>query len=499
VLAAFYRKLYLRGRFRAAGVAYTALGWTPLGAFAIALCLCSWPVTLARWIGRAPSILGWPHPSTLFALAPFVVYSLLAIDARARVSESRRGEIGRARRFHTRLFFAALAPFVLFLGLTWLVGIDRGVRANIEHVGLWGGVFAATMLALSGLLLPWLLRNTWDATPMPRNPTRELLESFAEHVRFRCRDLLVWNTGHQMANAAVVGVGARQRFVLFSDALLLQLPPRELIAVFAHEIGHVARHHVLAFLAWGIALFLGLDLALTLFDPLSDLWLWGALGIALALWYVGFGFLSRRAELEADLFAIQLTGDLPAMTHALELVGSPHTRGIGSWRHFSTERRIAFLRRATEHPAIARRLTRTLRAAAWIGVALAGLVLLLELRELARAYPRDRVTVALALGDYEASRARLSELGDADTDLSRRVELGARLYADGRTDDVERLTRTALEALPIGDRELAEDCLELARLRGREGLQPALEQLDEGASNGEVFVTLDRALRTGSR
>ena len=63
-----------------------------------------------------------------------------------------------------------------------------------------------------------------------------------------------------MANAAIVGFLPGHRTVLFSDSLLAGLPPRELAAVFAHEIGHARRHHVLVFGAWTLVFFLAGDL-----------------------------------------------------------------------------------------------------------------------------------------------------------------------------------------------------------------------------------------------
>ena len=474
-LAYFDRKLFVRGHFRIASALYAALTWSPPALFALALCGAGWGTTLTRWFGAAPNITGWPSPVVFAALVPYVGYTLLAIDARVRVADSREHAIARARRFQTRMFFAGLAPLLLFLAVAWLIGTSATLRAHIEFVGLWGATFAALALAAAIGCLPWVLRNTWDTSAMPSGATRELLERFADAAKFRCRELLVWNTGQQMANAAVVGVGANRRVVLFSDALLAQLPPRELLSVFAHEIGHVARHHVLSFIAWALALFIGLDVTLAKFVQGGEWVAYASLGGTLVVWYLGFGFLSRRAELEADLYSIELTGDLDGMIGALELVGSPHTRGITSWRHFSTEQRVEFLRSAALDPRIAQKLKTRMRRVAWIGVALAVIALGFELRELVRALPVDRVTVELALGANDKAATALHALEQPDPDLARLVECAN--SAPYESASPEQLRQFADEARKHNALVTAFDLYTLARLRGVPELTDTLDEL----------------------
>jgi Zn-dependent protease with chaperone function len=485
-LAYLDRKLFLRGHFRVASALYAALNWSPPVLFAVALCGAGWSTTLTRWFGAAPSITGWPGPVVFVALVPYVAYTLLAIDARVRVGDSREHAIARARRFQTRMFFAGLAPLVLFIGAAWLIGTSATLRAHIEYVGLWGATFAALALAAAIAFLPWVLRNTWDTRPMPSGSTRELLERFASAAKFRCRELLVWNTGQQMANAAVVGVGANRRVVLFSDALLAQLPPRELLSVFAHEIGHVARHHVLSFIAWALALFIGLDVTLSKFVAGGEWVAYASLAGTLVVWYLGFGFLSRRAELEADLYSIELTGDLDGMIGALELVGSPHTRGITSWRHFSTEQRVAFLRRAALEPQIATRLKQRMRRVAWLGVALAVIAVGFELRELVRELPVDRVTVELALGANREAAAVLRALDDPDPDLTRLVECAN--SAPYESASPQQLREYADQARKHDALVTAFDLYTLARLRGVPDLADTLDELEPALRERESIT-----------
>jgi heat shock protein HtpX len=483
-LAWSVRRLVLAGRFRPAEALFRATAFAPAALQAVAVLGFGWADTVERWSGVEPSILGWPHPAALLALAPFGLYAWLSIDARARLSDSRKSEIARIRRFQSRMLASSIAPIAVFLVLTWVVGLDRELRARIEYVAIWGGAFAAALILASIAFLPWLLRSTLDTAALPPGARRTMLEEFARRIGFRCRSLVQWNTGAQMANAAVVGLGPGKT-VLFSDVLLAQLDDRELLAVFAHEIGHVARRHVLVFVSWSAAYFVAIDLSLAHFR-IDDRWQGIAVLVgALALWYLAFGVLSRRTELEADLFSVAKTGDVDAMVTALERVGSPHTRGLGSWRHFSTERRVEFLRRATSEPAIARRLTRRMAVVGRIGLVLGALAVAAEAWSLARSLPEDRVRVALALGDDARAAEALARIDEPDPRYVRMLD-ASRANAGATPQQLPVLARRAAE---LGDPELAVDLFLLAQLRGVEDVSDELEALDR---------ELER-LRTGSR
>jgi hypothetical protein len=215
---------------------------------------------------------------------------------------------------------------------------------------------------------------------------------------------------------------------------------------------------------------------LSKFVPGGEWVAYTSLGVTLVVWYLGFGFLSRRAELEADLYSIELTGDLDGMIGALELVGSPHTRSITSWRHFSTEQRVAFLRSAALDPRIASKLKARMRRAAWIGIALAVIALGFEVRELVQALPADRVTVELALGANREAAAALRALEDPDPDLARLVECANASPYESASP--EQLRAFADEARKHNALVTAFDLYTLARLRGVPELSDTLDELE---------------------
>lgn len=445
VLGRIVRAQALRGRFRAAEIAVRALAISPPLLFALAIGELGWTRTVERWCGSSTSFLEWPTPALFVVLAPFVALQLVAIDARAR-STWTPNAARRWRTFQARMFLSALAPIALYAVASIAIGLSPVLRTRIEEVSAYNAAFAASMLALLGVTLPFLLRSMWDTEPIPAGEQRAVLELVSRHARFRARELLVWRTGQTMANAAIVGLGARTRVVLFSDLLLSQLDPRELAAVFAHEMAHALKRHVLVFVALAVGFFLTVDFVAT---KVLDGEGWGA-GIfvlaALALGYLGFGWLSRRFELEADLFSLELLGDPSALIGALEKVGGSF-RDVASWRHFSTARRVDFLQRTTQDPRVAPALRRVLRAAKWGALALLLAGIGLEAWSAWRVAPEQLVRAELKLGRYAHARELAENQEHIDHALGLLVERTKELDGDGTSiEELERRTRAALRS-----------------------------------------------------
>ena len=200
--------------------------------------------------------------------------------------------------------------------------IDLCIAADINHEGINAEVAKGQWeFQIFGKGSANCADQMWTA--------RYLLERCAESAGFRCKRFLVWRTGHQMSNAAVMGFASWHRSVLFTDLLLAQLGPRQLAAVFGHEMGHVLRHHVLVFAAWSLGFFLAGDVLLRATDVEDPALLLAGVTAFVAFWALGFGYMSRRFELDADLVALELTGDPEALASALDTVAGAHARGRG--------------------------------------------------------------------------------------------------------------------------------------------------------------------------
>jgi len=464
---ALARAALLRGSFAAAERWQRLGALAPVAVFAVAVCGFGWVSALERWLGHELRFFDWPTLDVLLCFAPFVLYELAGIDARARLASQSGPRRARLRAFQARMFLSTLLPLAIYAAISAAIGANESLRVRIEEIGAWHACYAAALLGLLVLTLPFLLGWALDTTRVPAGPLRALFEEVARAAGFRARAILVWNTGGNMANAAIVGLGARTRIVLFSDALIAQLDARGLAAVYAHEIAHARKYHVPIFVAWVLGFFLGGDLLAQALFPASEWLAGGVLLLSMTAWFLLFGWLSRRYELEADLYAIALLGDTSAMVEALERVGGA-LRDVASWRHFSTARRVEFLQRCADEPALGRRLLARLRLWSLAGVLLFLVAAGFEGARLARGYGVDRLRAHLRLGEYIAAEARAAEVRELAPELRALVARGFSIGHD--VADAGELERLAEAALAREDPQAALEYLQLGALRGRPDL-----------------------------
>ena len=455
------RNLAGRGAFRAGLVMATIGRFSGPLVFGVLLLGCGWLSWLRASTGASLDLEGWPEPALAWALLPFVAYEALSIDAQSRSAWPAGVERGRWRAFQLRMFATSLVPPGLFLGLALLVGSVPWLRVHVEQVQLAGAAFLCVLLVGLMVQLPALLTVSWRTHTLRDPELQTLFDRVSERAGFRARRVRIWETGNLVANAAIVGLLPSRREVLLSDSLVAQLEPEELASVFAHEVGHSRCNHVPTFLYWALAFLLAghlLASAAAGAFPGADLVVFAGV---FGAWLLAFGWLSRRFELQADLFAMRTIGSGRPLVMALEKVGG-NLRDIGSWRHFGTGRRAAFLVRAQSDEGWARRFEERLRWIGHAGYAAFAVLALLQLALLVRALPVDRTWAALALGDYAAAERRLERLEqpeEALTDLVDRAATASKASAE------EQLGR-ALVAAEAGAGEEARQWVALASLRG---------------------------------
>jgi Zn-dependent protease with chaperone function len=422
-LAADERR-FLR-KVRALGKVYRLV---VLAAYAAILDGLGWASLAAQAAGE------WALPATALVLVPLVVLVALAWIAaywadralRAALFEQAgvvvvagQWTLPRYLEFMFRQYFLVLAvPLVALVALDDL--LTRVLDLSEEGLPAILIVLAATLGAFF-LAGPWV-RICWRTEPLPGGELRGRLEALLQRAGVRVAQILVWRTNSTFANGCMIGLAGPVRYIMITDALLLAMSqtPQEAEAVFAHEVGHVKYRHTLLYAGLalggaGAALMAG-EAAAALAD---SVWLAnGAVGaVLLAYWGIGFGFVSRRCELEADLYAVRATecpvgcsppdagaglarqGDAPptggqavaspaapaesggqewpvgpyaggpclhrvlvftsALRRIARLNGAPETaRG---WRHFSVARRCAWLEALAGNPDAAAREERRLR------------------------------------------------------------------------------------------------------------------------------------------
>ncbi len=368
-----------------------------------------WPALAGAW---AP--LAWDSVRfgvTLLPLPGLWLLSWVALhraDRRLReVMFERLGVLVRSAQWTlARYVVFRLRQYVLVI----LVPLFVFLSVQDAAAAIWGwphggpaavGLVLAMVVAAALLAGVWL-RVCWSTEVMPGGDLRARLEALSDRSRVRVGDILVWRTNVTIANGCMVGLVGPLRYIMITDALMLSQPNEEIEAVFAHEVAHAKYHHVAMYMVLalggvGVATLIleGVTLAAHAFGyVLTQEALIGLLAASvLGYWWLVFGFISRRCELECDLYAVRATscpvGCSPPDTGARASRGSlepdaprglcEHRVGVftsalrrisrlnGSaetsrgWRHFSVARRCRFLERVLADPAKGVRFERRVR------------------------------------------------------------------------------------------------------------------------------------------
>ncbi len=270
----------------------------------------------------------------------------------------------------------SLFPLILLLFLQFLFGgIPAIQKLSILHPSAaWGLALGVIILFL--LLAPFYLKFAFSAPPLPAGSKRARLEELARNAGFRYRDLLLIDTrDSRIANALIIGLLPRLRYVFFTSTLFQRMDEGELECVMAHEMSHGLRKHLTSYFLFTMGY---LALATGLQDLLAGLGIPGAamsilfLVLFFACWVTLFGYVSRRFETEADLVGASLlkwdedeperppsrTARLAQALHRVCALNGVHP-GVGSWRHFSVSRRSLILLESEENPAIGKAWERT--------------------------------------------------------------------------------------------------------------------------------------------
>ena len=213
------------------------------------------------------------------------------------------------------------------LNLMLMVGLASMVMGLHKSFGDWlilaFAVFATLFLLFITFLSPFFSRIFNKFTPLPDGELKEGITKLLEKNGYKVRAIQVMDASRRStkSNAYFTGFGKMKTIVLY-DTLISTMTTDEILAVFAHEMGHglhkdTLKNHVLVFLqmlvlgvlAWatlrypeifrsfgfaevnyGFALLLIMSVEFALVSPLFGL---------LASWF------SRRAEYRADAQAVQ--------------------------------------------------------------------------------------------------------------------------------------------------------------------------------------------------
>lgn len=240
-----YRRGVWVGAFVQAAVGPGALVWC-------AVQHRRWVPPLAGRVGRRPWLIGaiiGAAAATVMALAAMPVGMARHIWGRSH------GVIvqGVADWFGDHVVMGAIQAVVL-----GAVGAGLGIlmarRARTWWIGLAAGGAIATvvMVWLAPVAIAPLFRST---APLDDAPLRADVEQLAQRAQIGSVRVLVSDAASRTtaANAHVSGLGSSRQVVLY-DTLVERFPADQVRVVVAHEMAHVARHHVLKGTLWAVLL-----------------------------------------------------------------------------------------------------------------------------------------------------------------------------------------------------------------------------------------------------
>ncbi len=235
--------------------------------------------------------------------------------------------------------------------LTFIIGgILLGVFVYlVESIGsgfwiyFWAVMVAFTLFAnmfYTSLILPLFNK----LTPLEDGELKTSIQCYCEKVKFPLKNIFVLDGSKRSSkgNAFFSGLGKRKKVVLF-DTLIEKHEVDELTAVFAHEVGHFKKKHILittilSILTTGFMLYL---LSLMILNSQIS-WALGGVSTAIHLNLLAFGILyspvsnvlgllgnllSRKNEYEADNYAKETYAGAPLIS-ALKKMTSDHLSNL---------------------------------------------------------------------------------------------------------------------------------------------------------------------------
>lgn len=235
---------------------------------------------------------------------------------------------------------------------------------------LWvGGVMLVFTVLLANLAPVLLIPIFYKLTPLPESELKSRLLALAAQARTRVRGVYSLNMSAKTtaANAMLAGLGNTRRIIL-GDTLLQNFTPDEIEVVLAHELGHQVHGDIPRMIAVQTGATLGglylVNVALHVivasvpaYHGLTDVATMPLIAAALGI----FGFvtmpltngLSRRAEQQADAYALDTTHNTAAFIAAMTRLANQNLAEAepAPWVEFllhdhpSIGRRLAFARR----------------------------------------------------------------------------------------------------------------------------------------------------------
>jgi STE24 endopeptidase len=284
---------------------------------------------LLNWLNNVIASTGWTpvisgvvffliliYANTLINI-PFSLYNTFSLEKRFGFANETAGLW--VLDFLKSLLINSLLAVPLLYGLLWLI------MTLPDMWWLAGWVFVLLFSIFLLYISPYVIEPLFNTfSPIENEALEERIKQIMSRTGLKINRVFTMDASKRTShtNAYFTGIGHVKRIVLF-DTLLSNHADDEIITILAHEAGHWKKKHVLKMLAFSqVAALIGFYAAyrLTAGDFLAELFRLDIPSMHAKLLLVTFigalilfplkplmAYISRRHEIEADNFALQLT------------------------------------------------------------------------------------------------------------------------------------------------------------------------------------------------
>lgn len=269
-----------------------------------------------------------------------------------------------------------LIPWTLLFGFLDIIQLlPFSLPKDLLNSPIGQTVYFLIFLMIAAIFAPVVVQRFWRCRPLEDGPHRARIEALCKKAGVQYANIVYWPIfGGRMITAGVMGLVARFRYILVTEALLTILTPDEVDQVIAHEIGHVKHKHLILYLLF----FIGFMLISYTVYPLAELLLFskGPLLAAIKTFHLDpfkaldvfygtvlviciiiyfrfiFGYFIRNFERQADIFVFKLFSSARPLISTFDKItassGQPADKP--NWHHFSIQQRIDYLWRCEKSP-----------------------------------------------------------------------------------------------------------------------------------------------------
>lgn len=356
----------------------------------VMLCIDVWWLHLPAHLSKVPLFSILPTLNYLIFLFIFMGYLILmwtfSYETHKTIYQT---DISIKDYVFSNIAFSVpvLIPWTLLFGIHDLIRLlPFDFPKKLIDTPMGQTVYFLLFLIVAAIFAPVLIQRFWRCRPLGPGEHRSRIEALCRKANVRYADIVYWPIfGGRVITAGVMGLVARFRYILVTDALINMLTSDEVDQVIAHEIGHVKHKHLLLYLLFFIGFIQVSDAAFSIAyyffyftkpvilftftfginnDKTFLFFSYAILIIVIILYFrYLFGFFIRNFERQADLYVFKLYASAQPLISTFKKIvfssGQPADKP--NWHHFSIQQRIDYLYQCERSPSSIARHSRKVR------------------------------------------------------------------------------------------------------------------------------------------